>query len=617
MNCDCNNYSLLTANTGIVTISYVNPYLDGTGTMGSVITAAANGTTVRSVVIKAIAPVSDGMVRLFIKRPVGPSSFVIDLYREVIITETPQAPIVPVPTPQYTMFEAVLLGDLQLKSGESLVASTQNADTFNIIVEGIDWIYPATTPDVCCNFEQIAAATGNGTVSIANSALDGSGTIENIFTADTFANGATITRVTIKALQSTYEGVVRLFISPDGRAWSLMQEVWIPQTTQSAFEPSFKHVVDMNFKLEAGYSIGASTQNAESFALTVEALDWTYPATTEILSRTVTIDHTQCGSSDSTDFPVLVSIQDDTLKTAANGGHVANANGYDILFFSDSGETTLLTWEVEFYDGAAGTLVVWVLIPTVSHTTDTVFYMQYGDSSITTFQGGAAGSVWDSNYLAVYHFPDGTTLSAADATANANDGTITAATAVAGMIDGAASFDGSTSRINLNAKLFGSLAAGTFETWANPSSLPAGYAAMCYEDGGGHNAFVIQFNGASSPINANLGSNTSIDSATSSWSVNTWYHIVFTFDGTNVIFYINGALDVSYTNSSIPGTSVNNTNLGSVFDPAYFDFYSGILDELRISDIARTANWITTEYNNQSNPGNIGVAGFITYGNEI
>jgi len=30
--------------------------------------------------------------------------------------------------------------------------------------------------------------------------------------------------------------------------------------------------------------------------------------------------------------------------------------------------------------------------------------------------------------------------------------------------------------------------------------------------------------------------------------------------------------------------------------------FNGLLDELRVSNTARSANWIATEYNNQSNP---------------
>jgi len=91
--------------------------------------------------------------------------------------------------------------------------------------------------------------------------------------------------------------------------------------------------------------------------------------------RTITVDHTLCGASNSTDFPVLVSGTYTYLKTTGNGGEVTNANGYDIGFYSDSGLTTKLDWEVEKYVSTTGEIVAWVRIPTLSHTSDTVIYI--------------------------------------------------------------------------------------------------------------------------------------------------------------------------------------------------------------------------------------------------
>ena len=41
-------------------------------------------------------------------------------------------------------------------------------------------------------------------------------------------------------------------------------------------------------------------------------------------TRSLTIDHTQCGNSDSSNFPVLVEISTPAFKTAVNGGHIQN-----------------------------------------------------------------------------------------------------------------------------------------------------------------------------------------------------------------------------------------------------------------------------------------------------
>ena len=52
-------------------------------------------------------------------------------------------------------------------------------------------------------------------------------------------------------------------------------------------------------------------------------------------SRTITIASSQVPNTNQTNFPVLFSPTRPLLMTVANGGHVANANGYDIIFTAD------------------------------------------------------------------------------------------------------------------------------------------------------------------------------------------------------------------------------------------------------------------------------------------
>lgn len=273
-NTDCNDYSLVAANTGIATINAANPNLDGTGSITSIITGASNGTIVKSVTIKALQQVRTGMIRLFI----GPDTSHATLYKEIPVPTTPELEQTPTPGPILQTFEIKLDGGLKLKPDHHLYASTQNAYAFCIIAEGLDWEYPDPVPDVCCNFKQESAVVGNVNFSTPNTNLDGSGSIASAFTSPGSSNGSLITGITIKALQSTNEGMVRIFLSADGGStYKLMREILIPETIQSGFEPSFKYVIDEPFYLQPTYSIGVSTQLAQAFGVVVEATSWTYP----------------------------------------------------------------------------------------------------------------------------------------------------------------------------------------------------------------------------------------------------------------------------------------------------------------------------------------------------
>src|SRR5205085_7558582 len=132
-------------------------------------------------------------------------------------------------------------------------------------------------------------------------------------------------------------------------------------------------------------------------------------------------------------FPVLISGTYSYLATVSNGGNVQNANGYDVIFTSDCGCATKLNHEVETYNAATGAVNYWVRVPTVSHTTDTVIYMCYGNTGITAPQENSA-AVWDANFRGVYHLKDGTTLNMSDSTTN-HSLTNKGATALAGAAE--------------------------------------------------------------------------------------------------------------------------------------------------------------------------------------
>src|SRR5690242_412053 len=88
--------------------------------------------------------------------------------------------------------------------------------------------------------------------------------------------------------------------------------------------------------------------------------------------------------------------------------------------------------------------------------------------------------VWDSNYKTVYHLPNGSTLSAADSTANANNGTNSGATAALALIGGGASFDGSTSYLTIPSSGFPS-----YPTSGSTSSYTATFSVWFKSTGTG------------------------------------------------------------------------------------------------------------------------------------
>lgn len=79
----------------------------------------------------------------------------------------------------------------------------------------------------------------------------------------------------------------------------------------------------------------------------------------------------------------------------------------------------------------------------------------------------------------------------------------------------------------------------------------------------------------------------------------TWFHVAVTFDGSTLVGYYNGT---AVTSASTSGS----TNQGGTthFALGLYGLVSynpnGMADDVRVTNTNRSANWITTEYNNQN-----------------
>lgn len=317
--------------------------------------------------------------------------------------------------------------------------------------------------------------------------------------------------------------------------------------------------------------------------------------------RTITIDHTKVGTTNSVNFPVLVSGTYAYLATVANGGKVTNSNGYDIIFTSDSSGGTLLNWEIETYTATSGLVNFWVKVPTVSATVDTVIYMFYGNSAISTFQGGATGSTWDSSFKAVYHMPNGTTLSGADSTTNANNLTNSGGVATTGQVDGAVSFNGAgsvlMSRTSGLTGIPNTQASQTIETWFTIAATAGSNSGVTFTSIAGGNA--NQFTHGSNQVRFSQNGGTNLVTPHSDPTINTFHHAVFTTTGTSHLFYYDG---VQFSTGS---QALQTGAVTEIYISTYAgtnEEWNGKIDEVRISSGVRSADWILAEYNNQSAP---------------
>ncbi|MDQ2842295.1 MAG: DUF2341 domain-containing protein [Acidobacteriota bacterium] len=345
-------------------------------------------------------------------------------------------------------------------------------------------------------------------------------------------------------------------------------------------------------------------------------------------------------TSDLTAFPVLFANTLTDLASTSSQGQVTSPQGFDIVFTKDAAGTQLLNWEMENYDPSTGSVVCWIQVPALSHTSTTYIYMSYGNSGIISAQS-TASAVWDGNYTGVYHFSSGTgsTLSLLDSTSNKNNGSPNGSVVLAPVarVGGAVQFRNTNISIPMNGFPSGT-SPTTLEGWFTLQSLPPnapqdsylvsygqpvhGQANGLFFEESGTGPFDTGWDShATSAADVNwLPSNTLL-------GFNQWHHVATTYvcgpncltpSGT-VNVYVDGRLDATRGPNSTGATDQNTTNkiatLGawmcSTDNGTLYPCFSmtGSADEIRISKTNRSSDWIQAEYQNQSNP-----AGFVAVG---
>jgi len=312
--------------------------------------------------------------------------------------------------------------------------------------------------------------------------------------------------------------------------------------------------------------------------------------------KTVTIDYTKVGAA-LTDFPVLISTTDTNLRD------YAQSDADDILFTSSNG-TTKLSHELETYTSGTGALVAWVKIPTLSNTANTVLYLYYGNSTAADQQN--ATNVWDANHKAVWHLkedPSGAAPQMRDSTANANHGTsagsMTSGDQVAGKVNGSLDLDGNDDKLTVSYNSgLDITTALTAEAWIKSSDANGGIAGKI---DGSLTGYILAMGGASGNGKISYWNGSQWYYSDSTVNDNNWHHVAVVHSGTTAYFYKNGVANGSAEAGSRTGNGSVDMWIG-IDNSGCTTYLAGILDEIRLSNTARSAAWIQTSYNNQSSP---------------
>ncbi len=344
----------------------------------------------------------------------------------------------------------------------------------------------------------------------------------------------------------------------------------------------------------------------------------------------IVVDKDLVGETDA-NFAVLINgIYDGTggepdLRTIGNGGNVQNtasggASGAytvpaDLVFSPNTNGASPYDFEIEKYNAATGEIVAWVQCG-VNSGADVTFYMVYGDNTVVTSQENVAGT-WDATFEMVQHMPDATTSTIVDSTDNNNDGTKKATNEPleeSGQIGYGQYFGGDnyvTADDNAGLSITGDL---TIETWVRSDTIASSQALVGkYDSPGVQRSYTFYLDPTGKPLFAVSITLNPFTGAVRTASIdvddNVWHHLVAVFDANlSIHIYIDGALRDGTLDGTVPAAiadSPRDLAIGASYSNSTTPnaiFLIGYMDEVRISNTTRTPDYITTCYNNQSDP---------------
>ena len=323
-------------------------------------------------------------------------------------------------------------------------------------------------------------------------------------------------------------------------------------------------------------------------------------------------------------------------------GRIEHADGSDIYFTATGTlEEPKLPQDVESYDPAAGSLLAWVRVPSLTNAADAL-YIHYGDCVVTDPPPGPS-VVWQA-YAGVWHMQD-------DPGAGETN-------AAQGQIGGGRLFDqdnNSDDSVQLAAQSITDdvfAAGGMVSAWIRPVSSGeegAGFIAsklvqpancQAVPDCNGRREYGWVFFVVDAPttgtgvvsLDFRYSWGDSSGDGTGHWNgpkfggssgvygdfINRWHLVAVQYGAASTaapVFFLNGVRTVGtvFFGLSPQGTADpeagaplvigNKQNRQRTFD--------GTIDELRLIKSRPSAAWMTTEYRNQSSPGT-----FLAVGNE-
>jgi hypothetical protein len=485
-----------------------------------------------------------------------------------------------------------------------------NGTTYVRFVPDADWNGTVNPGMTFKGWDQTTGTAG----ATADVTLDGGTTA---FSSAIFSSGITVTAVndvptvSLANVTTTFAEdldlssrvkVADIVITDDGQGTNVLS---LTGTDAALFE-----IIGTELFLKAGASLNFKT--TPLLDVTVEVNDPALAATPAdsgatwwdpnwLNRRQITFDNSASGTN-LLEFRALVK-----LTAADIDFNKILPGGTDIRFIDNGGAT--LDYEIDSWDDVGKTAALWVRVPQIDAGSTTDYIHRYYNNT------GAAAQpptiVWPGGH-GVYHLDedpgpglagdikdsDGTALNGQAFNMASND-------VVTGKIGKAIDFDGSDDYIDFASTDVGNTF--TISAWIKPDSSGTAIQTIAANSNGGAatNGFRFFVNSSTTEDGkilfetGNGGSGNAASTAVGVINFDEWNHVAVTVDrtaGTAKIYHngvdvtLDGTIRTDFSTSS-------DWEIGRLEGPAEF---TGTIDEFRLSDPLRFADWINAPYLNQS-----------------
>ena len=211
--------------------------------------------------------------------------------------------------------------------------------------------------------------------------------------------------------------------------------------------------------------------------------------------------------------------------------------------------------------------------------------------TVTVTNAAATGPV------AAYAFDEGSGTSVADASAAANNGTVSGAVWASGRYGGGLRFDGTNDVVTVaDAASLDLTTAMTLEAWVNPAAVPTNWRSivakeratnsMTYQLAANSNTNVPATRGYIANGVRTLQGGTRL-------SAGAWVHLAATYDGAMQRLYVNGVQVASRAQTGTITVTTNALRIGG--STTMGQYFNGTIDEVRVYNRALVAAEIQTD----------------------